>query len=271
MLKDYVVRPDFLKYPNGVSQAKQEPKVIVEKKCFIKALKQKFPNLSFTQNDMSTGLGNVYQAGWDMTEPEQADWREEVAKRIRTLCRHAQMNYQKRSPPRWFAEAFSESPADSQATLSMPGSTESTAGAPTESTTAAPTESTTAASVESTTAASESTAEAPTESTAAAPTESTTGAPTEATTGAPTEATTAASTESTTLASTEPWPPYVVAYDEDMDFAYRMPYGNKKRKAKEYTSDIFYHADAKDEDAAVARFPDGMEYELPDYTVADAN
>ena len=103
-IQPHVTGMHWLQYDETSKGAKVQAEELKTLKPVVSSLKALQNNLSFTQSDMKAVAKKIHDAigaSWKLSDDEQLDWADAIAKRVKVACRHvAQAHVKSPTTPR---------------------------------------------------------------------------------------------------------------------------------------------------------------------------
>ena len=88
-----VTRVGFLKYGEHMDKSELEVPLVTPHAALLERIRRVQPNLSISQTDMMAALDRIndekaHDPNWNLKPAQVPEWKDSMAKRLRTLCRH---------------------------------------------------------------------------------------------------------------------------------------------------------------------------------------
>ena len=119
LAKLFSVLAKYFPVPTKVSYAEApgapiKVATIIKHRWLVQELQLLQPNLSFSQTDMRLQLQRLAsqrKASWNFTLEDIENFSVQMAKRIRTMCRHVSQSQRRAKLPKWVENYFNPPPA----------------------------------------------------------------------------------------------------------------------------------------------------------------
>ena len=105
-LQEVIDIPFFIKYPDDIKGALLDRPKLLSQFFIVRAVYKVKPTLCLAQKSVSAALSELalQKTDWGFTDLERTTWANTMAKRVRTLCRHASLQHRRKPRPRWLPD-----------------------------------------------------------------------------------------------------------------------------------------------------------------------